>query len=239
MIITLSPEECEFVQRSFDAFQPLTASHTQVWCKRQYAPMYFECPELARLRTIVKQRLPEYKIAFDVVFQTQGGFVEWHTDHESLGPFLNDDAFRAISEHHFFSIHFNLTDHGGALQTLPYIWPSYVNHLINVHTNIFSIYHRIFATLMRPWAWLLGKQCTNTPRAGNVFNNLRLHSVTAGAPRTSYVLRLMKTDAVKTSKQTIMDSLDRSAESAAFAKFLHDDVPDEPVLAADVFCHRK
>jgi hypothetical protein len=48
-----------------------------------------------------------------------------------------------------------------------------------------------------------------------------LHSVTSGDPRISYVVRMIKTDCVKTSRSCIEKSLSISKNCKYFAKFLN------------------
>ena len=55
---------------------------------------------------------------------------------------------------------------------------------------------------------------------GNEFNNLMLHSITLGEPRTSYVIRMAKSNTVFTSYDTVKRSLERSNNCKSFAKIL-------------------
>lgn len=234
-MIYLEKKEAEFILEKFSSFETQKRSHTEVWKKRQYAPMYIDCDKLKRLKYDIMKKYPDYTIAFDVIFESQGNFINWHTDHESLGPFLNDSPYRAIKEGHFMSIHFNLTRNGGSLTTLE--WPilSYINHQINIKTNIFSIYHKLYSYIVRPFSHLFAYNFTNEQYVGNIFNNIALHCVTKGEPRISYVLRLIKTSSVLTSKQCILEASKRSYDCKIFEKFSEKLSDDNIVIASKLF----
>lgn len=227
----LDDKESEYILNNFYLFENHSRSHTQVWSKRQYAPMYIHNEELRRVKEQIVALYPEYTIVFDVIFESKGNFINWHTDHESLGPFLNEHPYQAICENHFLSIHFNLTTNGGALNTLE--WPvlSLVNHYINIKTNIFSTYHKMYSFIIRPIAYFFAKQYTNEQNLGNTFNNVALHCITEGRSRISYVVRLIKTSAVQTSKQCILDASKRSNDCAVFKGFA-DQLSHNSVLPA-------
>jgi hypothetical protein len=220
-MIFLQGEEAEFILKSFHDFYEYDGSHTQVWCKRQYAPLYIHDKELQSLKKKIVDAFPEYTIAFDVIFESKGNRINWHTDHESLGPFLNDTPLKAIKENHFLSIHFNLTPNAGCLVVYNSHFLSYMSDFINKQFNIFSVLHLLFTLLILPFTWLFSSSFSNTQLLGNVFNNIVLHSVTSGDPRISYVVRMIKTDCVKTSRSCIEKSLSISKNCKYFAKFLN------------------
>jgi hypothetical protein len=55
---------------------------------------------------------------------------------------------------------------------------------------------------------------------GNIFDNTRLHCVTCGAPRTSYVLRLVKKNSVKLTRASVTDGVARSTACHVFSSLL-------------------
>ena len=207
-------------------------AHENVWSRRCYAPMLIHAPEFANLRAQIAEQLPDYAIAFDVVFESRGNPVEWHCDYESLGPFVVPDRWAAVRDSHFMSVHFNLTEDGGALTTNSSVWLSYVCYLAIVCTGIFGFCHRMML-------WLLSPDGASTRRSnraleGNVFDNTRLHKVTGGAPRTSYVVRLVRKGAVVLiSKQSIVDGIKRSQACMAFRSML-DCVDENASDAAEI-----
>lgn len=205
-----------------------------VWSRRSYAPMHIHEPALASLRTSLRTLHPEYVPMFDVVFESQGHRVDWHCDYESLGPFEVDDYPRAIAESHFMSVHFNLTEEGGALTTLPWVWLSCVHYACIVWFGIFSLPHHLLNALCAPLFALFGKVSSNAPRIGNVFDNMRLHSVSTGKPRISYVVRMAKAGCVHVTRKSIENGIRRSAACAAFTPLLTSCVADEPLDVADV-----
>ncbi len=230
----MSDDEMIYILNEFDNFHSQNESHINIWAKRLYAGMFIHSPYLTSLKNQVLKEYPDYTITFDVIFQSMGNEVDWHSDHESLGPFLNETPFKAIIERHFISIHFNLTRDGGSLKTLE--WPilSYLNCLINKKFDIFSVPHRILASLILPISSLFAEIKPNTPKIGNTFNNLAMHSVSAGQPRTSYVLRLVKTNTVKTSKRRIENAATVSESCKEFSKFLPYYANDDVILASQL-----
>lgn len=233
-MIEMSDEEMIHILNEFDKFQPTNESHTNVWSKRLYAGMFIHSPYLTSLKNQVLTKFPDYTITFDVIFQSKGNEVDWHSDHESLGPFFNETPYVAIKERHFISIHFNLTRDGGSLRTME--WPilSYINCQINRNFNIFSLPHRILANFIRPISPYFAQQKSNKPKLGNEFNNLAMHSVSQGQPRTSYVLRLVKSDTVKTSKQLVEAALNVSENCKDFSKILPYFTNDDVILASQL-----
>jgi len=208
------------------------AAHTHVWSRRSYAAQaILRDPELRPVRRYLATRFPEYVIAFDVLFESKGGATDWHCDYESLGPFAVPDRWTASRDRHFVSVHFTLTPDGGVLQTLD-DWPflSYVHYWCIATFGIFSWAHTLLVALSRPLFALLAASRTSDVGVGNVFDNTRLHAVTAGAPRVSYVVRLVKRGAVRVTRDSIREGVRRSAACAVFARL--GDVDDADV--ADV-----
>ena len=228
----LAEEEATHILNSF-ATSSTPQAHQSVWLQRQYAPMYIHDPALARVRDSINKAYPEYAIALDIVFRVDANRVDWQCDHESLGPFEVDHPWRAISESHFVSIHFNLTQDGGALTTLP--WPilSYLFHRCIAYFGIFSHAHLLLMWLCSPVFRRFARSHPNTPRHGNVFDNMRLHSVTEGSPRISYVVRLIRRRCVSITHSSVQRGIARSAVCAAFQPLLSV-VSDEPRDAASV-----
>lgn len=218
-MLQLTREQSEHVLNDFQT-NSTSSSHADVWTRRTYAPMYIYHPALASLRSRVESSFPEYIIAFDVVFDSDGNEVAWHCDYESLGPFHVPCRHRAMRDRHFVSIHFNLTLDGGSLVTYDGLILSYLHFLCIQYFGIFGLVHRMLNFLTRPWL-LLGSRAThNTARTGNVFDNTRLHHVTRGAPRTSYVLRLVKCGNVALTKESVLDGIARSSACRVFSPLL-------------------
>ena len=139
-----------------DVRQP--QAHTDTWKRRVYAPMLIHSDEFAHVRRQIEALYPDYVVAFDVIFESAGNATPWHCDYESLGPFEVADAFVAIRDAHFVSIHANMTAGGGALTTLDG-WPrlSWVHYQTIVHTGIYSALHRALSRLCAPLFWLTAR----------------------------------------------------------------------------------
>ena len=209
-----------------------TSAHANVWKKRSYAPMYIYSDEMKTVYNEVRTKYPNHTIAFDVIFESDGKMIDWHVDHESLGPFHVPNRWRAIKNNDFISIHFNLTPNGGSLMTLdsfPIL--SYICFTCIVYTGIFSTYHRVLTYIIAAMS-VFAKVFDNTPGRGNEFDNTRLHAVTGGDPRTSYVLRLVR-NGTSLTRQSVMDGISRSTACHAFKPLLTI-VDSMPVDAADV-----
>lgn len=193
MQIRLSEEEISHLREDLGVADETSVPSSYAWSRRKYAPMHIHSPHLSRLREQIRASYPEYVIAFDVVFEVEAGAgVDLHCDYESLGPFEYDRA-RAISESHFRSLHFNLTEEGGSLVTLP--WPrlSLLHHWVLSRFGLYSGPHRVCNWFARPLVAAFGVTHPNEAGVGNGFDNLRLHMVTPGKrPRASYVVRLVK-----------------------------------------------
>ena len=209
----LTSEQSETILAHLHRQSSLAGDHA--WSRRQYAPMHIHSPVLRSLRDVLCQVWPEHSVAFDVVFEAPADVcVDFHSDYESLGPFVYQ-SWSSIANRDFVSVHFNLTPDGGHLRTLD--WPvlSWVHHVCIVRCGIYSAPHRLLNTLCRPLFWLFAKDHTNEARVGNVFDNMRLHSVSSGKVRTSYVVRL-----VRNSVYITLESLQRSASRSRASKRL-------------------
>ena len=217
--VTLSPDQAAMVLRAL-ATTTTAQAHQSVWSRRSYAPGHIFAPEFATVRAALEATNPGYTIAFDVVFESRGGETPWHCDYESPGPFVVRNRWRAISDAHFRTVHFNLTPDGGQLVTLG--WPvlSYVCYVVIAHWGIFSLFHTALLCFLRPVGRLWGTSHANTPHTGNVFDNTRLHMVTHGAPRTSYAVRLVRDHCVRVSPASVVRGIRRSAACTAFINLL-------------------
>lgn len=231
-VVTLNQAQTERILEAFHTTEKPQA-HQLVWLRRSYAPMHIHEPLFDSLRVMITQALPDYSIAFDVVFESNGGVVDFHCDYESLGPFDVDDYRRSIAESHFKTIHFNLTENGGSLRTLPWVWLSQVHYWCIVTFGIFSLAHNVLNWVCAPLFRAYAREASNIPRLGNAFDNMRLHSVSSGAPRTSYVVRLVKKGCVSMTRDSVERGIARSAACAAFTP-LAEKLTSTPVDAADV-----
>jgi len=164
-----------------------------VWAKRAYAPMFIHRGALREYKEAIEQALPGFVVAFDVVFEAAETEVPWHCDYDSLGPFANIDM-RSIARTDFVTVHANLrspTAGGGQLRTLNSLPVASAHYAFNVMSSSFGG----LASLTAPIADLLGaKTHSGAEGKGNFFNNMATHSVTAGAGRISYVVRLVRQD---------------------------------------------
>ena len=96
------------------------------------------------------------------------------------------------------------------------------------HTGIYSRPHKLLNALSRPLFWLFATTRPNTVGVGNSFDNMRLHSVGAGAPRLSYVLRLVRKDGgVTMSPATVATCASRSTACERLTKVLAPAVSSE------------
>lgn len=228
--IRLTAEERQYILSSFEASTSTdTSAHSQVWKRRLYAPMYVaRCDALRRQ---VEAAFPEHAIAFDVVFDSDGSEVVHHVDHESLVPFYVPSRWAAVRDGHFVSVHFNLTPDGGSLVTADeHVGWSYLYFWAISCFGIFSWAH---ALLLRWTSGLSERVHPNDVGVGNAFDNTRIHSVTAGAPRTSYVLRLVRRNVgIGLTRRSVCEGMLRSTACHAFAPLLavvatsHKDVVD-------------
>lgn len=218
-MFALEETQSRYLLESF-AHNNDSSAHSTVWKRRSYAPMYIYTETMASLRQAVTERYPDYCIAFDVIFDSDGSRVGWHCDYESLGPFFVPNRWTALTDHHFLSIHFNLTPDGGSLVTYDGVIVSYLHYLCIAYCGIFGLVHRWLERISRPFLAAFALVRPNTPLLGNVFDNTQLHCVTAGSPRTSYVLRLVKKDKVKLTARSINEGISRSDACQAFVPFL-------------------
>ena len=221
----------DHILKSFNV--PASTVHSSVWSRRQYAPMHIHTEAFASLRAQIEAAHPEHVIAFDVVFESAGNEVAWHCDYESIGPFELDDPWTAIRDEHFCSVHFNLTDHGGRLTTLAWPHLSYVFCLIIARTGIYSGLHSLFNWMARPLFVRCGTLYSNARGLGNSFNNLCLHSVSSGAPRISYVVRLARRGCVRISRDSVDRGIERSSACTAYRR-LRSQVGDESLDVSEV-----
>ena len=182
--IRLSKDQRERIVRAFASVPPSTA---HAWARRHYAPMHIHDPAFRSLKHALQRRWPEHEVTFDVVFEAPPDrCVEFHSDYESLGPFAYH-PFRSVARHDFLSVHFNLTPDGGCLRTLDWPLLSWVHHRVILAFGIYSAAHRLLNALCAPLFRGFARTHPNTPDVGNAFDNLRLHSVSAGDARLSYV----------------------------------------------------
>ena len=195
-------------------------AHTHTWSRRSYAPMHIHSDAFADVRAQIRGLFPDHVIAFDVVFESRGNETAWHCDYESLGPFEVPDAWRAVRDAHFVSVHANLTGDGGSLLTLG-TWPllSWVHYQVIVWTGIYSAWHLWVTWLCLPVLSRFARVHPNAVGLGNAFHNMRLHSVSAGAPRVSYVVRLVRRG-VTISRASVREGMARSAACSAFGMLL-------------------
>lgn len=97
--------------------------------------------------------------------------------------------------------------------------------------GIYSFVHKFMTLLSIPFL-VFAYEFPNTVGRGNVFNNMKLHCVTSGFPRVSYVIRMVKKD-VKLSKDSVKLGIRRSNACKAF-KYLFEIVPNEEVTSGKI-----
>ena len=223
--IRLSAEQRAAIQDHFNEGPTLAGSYG--WSRRQYAPMHIHSKAFSSLRDQIAAQLPDHAIAFDVVFESAGGRVDWHGDYESLGPFAFDGV-SSIQNHDFVSVHFNITPDGGNLSTLDWPLVSTLHHFVIVKWGIYSRPHKLLNVLSRPLFWLFATTRSNAVGVGNAFDNMRLHSVGAGAERLSYVVRLVRRNGgVAMSPATVATCASRSTACERLTKVLAPAVSSE------------
>ena len=105
---------------------------------------------------------------------------------------------------------------------------------INQNFNIFSKPHQLLVNLVRPLSYFFAHKCSNAVNLGNAFNNLAMHCVTAGQSRTSYVLRLVKSDCVFTSKECVRRAIEVSDNCKPFAIILDHIRSDDTIRASAI-----
>jgi hypothetical protein len=217
---TLTDAQAKYILAEFEVSDATPVAHSSVWSRRSYAPMYIYQSQLDSVRTELETNFPEYTIAFDVIFENRGSDVDWHCDYESLGPFDLPDRWRSLKESHFLSMHFNLTPDGGHLITLPWLRVSYLHYLCISTFGIFSLAHTFVVWITWPFLFIFATTHPNTPLVGNVFDNTRLHKVSKGAPRISYVVRMVKKEAVSITPDSVMTGIRRSSACEVFRRLL-------------------
>ena len=195
-------------------------AHAGVWARRSYAPMHIHTPLFAPLKLAIERANPGYVVTFDVVFESDGRSVAWHCDYESIGPFAVRDTWTAVRDGCFRSVHFNLTADGGHLRTLSSAPLSYLYCLAIEASGVFGIAHRALNRLLQPLLECMALAHTNEVGVGNTFDNLRLHSLSSGAPRTSYVVRLAKSGQVWLSSASVRRGMQRSEDCHIFGALL-------------------
>ena len=239
MPIYLTSEQSTHIMDSYCTYSTAHAqAHGGVWKKRQYAPMYIYDDEMRELKESILCKFPEYQIVFDVVFESSGTMTDWHCDYESTGPFDLVDPLTAMRDAHLISIHFNLTPKGGCLLTMDSVWLSWLHYMVIVSTGIFSCLHLTLVWLMRPVFYLLARRHMSF-HVGNVFNNLKLHAVAAGAPRTSYAIRLVRKGRVRVTRASIESSIRRSNVCTVFEPLYEQVVDkDEGVMVESIDWNR-
>lgn len=188
----LSPSQIRHLLADLQVDDEASVAPSFAWSRRKYAPMHIHGDGMASVREELRRAFPEYVVAFDVLFEAaDGAGVALHCDHESLGPFAYDRR-AAMRDSHFLSVHFNLTPGGGSLVTLA--WPrlSLLHHRVISRFGLYSLPHRVCNRLTAPLVRARARTHPNDVGVGNAFDNMRLHAVTRGAPRVSYVVRLVR-----------------------------------------------
>lgn len=170
---------------------PVGNTTDTVWRARLYAPMLIHTPALSDYRSAIERAFPDHIVTFDVVFAAAEGAVPWHCDFDSLGPF--EAGLGSIAREDFITVHANLVQPdeagGGRLRTLDSLGLAALHFLSNQLVSSFGSLGRF----TEPFAARLGARTHDgTPGLGNAFNNLKVHGVTAGAGRISYVVRLVR-----------------------------------------------
>lgn len=208
--LKLSEKQIKFILNRFNKENDSKNAHQTIWKRRSYAPMLIYEEELENIKNKIKEEFPDHTIVFDVIFESDGKKVEWHCDHESLGPFEIKNHYESLSKGHFLSYHFNLTENGGKLMCFDSLFMSYITETIIRWCGIFSFQHiflTIFINFLAPWYAYF---------ALTVFNNMALHCVTFGAPRISYVVRLVHSDFVFVTNSSIQNAISRSSNCEIF-----------------------
>lgn len=217
-MIRLSDEQIRMLLRDLDVQDDSSVASSYAWSRRKYAPMHIHTKHLASVRDAIRRQYPDYVIAFDILFEVSAGVdVALHCDYESLGPFRYD-RYRAMQESHFRSVHFNLTPDGGRLVTLPWPMLSLIHHHVISRFGLYSALHRVCNRLTQPIVRACAHAFTNEVGVGNVFDNMRLHLVEAGAPRVSYVVRLVRRNCNVSTSPSLLHS---TASSAPASRTLH------------------
>jgi len=172
--------------------------------------MLIHRPEMTAFKRELEQALPTHVVAFDVIFQPSSEPVLWHCDYDSLGPF--DSTPLSIATQDFISLHVNLMSSNssmpgdGQLRTMESFVLSAVVYIYgrlgflrsrgSGQRQFQRFFNRVFNGLFSLSEVLMhvfgDRRHDSTAGAANTFNNLALHSVTAGAGRVSYAVRLVR-----------------------------------------------
>jgi len=218
--LRMTKDERAHALASFEATAPANKNVTDtVWARRVYAPMYIHSKALKSYREQIDRAFPEHAITFDVIFAAGDGGVPWHTDYDSLGPFAA--SISSIAREDFITVHTNLVaPEDGQLRTMDSLVVAAIHYLANRVMKSFGS----LGELTSPLAAVLGMKAHDTTLgAGNAFNNLKAHEVTAGRGRISYVVRLVRKD-VKLLGDQIREAADGGTRSTRripeFARFL-------------------
>ncbi len=228
-MIRLTAEQIQMLRRDLDVQDDSSVPSSFAWSRRKYAPMHIHSEHMASVRDAIRRQYPEYVIAFDVLFEVSAGVdVALHCDYESLGPFQYD-RYRAMQDSHFRSVHFNLTPDGGRLVTLPWPMLSLIHHHIISRFGLYSAFHNVCNRLTLPIVRAFAHTFTNEVGMGNVFDNMRLHMVEAGAPRVSYVVRLVRRNSNVSTSPSLL-----AACSAPASRILHSAISKHVSEVTDV-----
>ena len=100
-------------------------------------------------------------------------------------------------------------------------WPllSWVHHKVITWYGIYSSPHKCLNMLCNPLFTWFSHDHSNAANVGNAFDNLRLHSVTPGDARISFVVRLVH-KSVRISKESVLGSVKRSPACERLARVI-------------------
>lgn len=140
-VISLSSSQIHHLREAFER-RGTSGSHGTTWTRRAYAPQWIFTETMSSVREVLETTFPDHIIAFDVLFEANPHVaVAWHCDYESLGPFDLPNVYVAMRDDHLLTLHFNLTDDGGALGTLHSpLWLSFLFYWVIVYTGIYSTF---------------------------------------------------------------------------------------------------
>ena len=231
MTILITNEQTKKILEFFEKNIGSEKAHTNTWKKRLYCPMLIHKNLLTDLREKLIYTYPGYVIAFDVIFESGGSHVPYHVDYESLGPFIVKHPYSFIKDGCFISIHFNLTPDGGHLKTYNNAFLSYIHYHTIVYFGIYSFFHKLLTFLSLPFL-IFATKYPNNIGVGNSFNNMKLHCVTSGSPRISYVVRMVKKN-VTLSKHSVKKGISRSDACKSFRE-LFELVPSAEINVGDI-----
>jgi len=227
----LTTEQTEHLLDFFKKDGNTNQAHTSTWKKRVYCPMLIHKKNMIDIKKQLYDKYPDHIVAFDVIFESAGSLVPYHVDYESLGPFIVERPIKSIENNDFLSVHFNLTPNGGSLRSYNSVILSYIHYQTIVMFGIYSFVHKLMTFLSIPFL-MFAYEFPNSVGHGNIFNNMKLHCVTSGSPRVSYVIRMVKKD-VKLSKESVKIGIQRSNACKAF-QYLFDSVPNEEVTSEEI-----